>query len=180
MKANLSMNTTDVIATCSLVVAALAFISTTFQLWSTHRHNKLSVRPLLTWHIARRAEKDGTTIAYVLRNHGLGPAVVNDRYFSKDAVRFKPPQLALDEVTAFVAFALGTKVPYQLKSYGLPGIGAAVPSQGEVTIGELFFPGVPPDRLAVVEELAGEVHFHVEYESMYGEKYSLSSAGRGP
>ena len=171
------MITADLIATCSVVVAVAAVGATFFQQRATHKHNKLSVRPLLTWHSSRRAENEGTYVTYSLRNHGLGPAVVKDRYFSKDTMRFQPPNLAIDEVTAFIDTVLGNKVRYQLRTYGLPGVEAAIPSQGEIVIGQLFFPGLPAEQLGLVEQLAGEVHFHVHYESMYREPYYLNSAG---
>lgn len=173
------MTTSDIIATCSLLVAVLAFVATFYQLRATHQHNKLSLRTHLDWHIERRAQSDGTTIAYILHNNGLGPAVIKDRYFSRNGVRFHPPADASGLLAAFMDTVLGTKIHYRLNSQGLPGVDSAIPSQGRFVIGELFFPSQSTDQVTVIEELAGEVHFDVTYESMYGDSYHLSSAGRG-
>lgn len=167
------MSATDVIATCSVLVAVLAFLATAWQGWLAHRHNRLSVRPHLVWHISRRNDQSSCGIVYSLRNLGLGPAVVLDRYFTKDGVRFAPTGLKTDEVPAFVAFALGNRVHYAVRAFGLPGKNAAIPSQGEVVVADLDFPGATSDQLKVVEELAGHVAFYVKYESMYEETFEL-------
>ena len=167
------MSTADVIATSSVVVAVLAFFVGAWQTWSTHRHNRLSVRPLLVWHVGRTADPGSSTIAYSVKNLGLGPAVIRDRYFTKDAARFLPPDLKTDEVGAFVEAVLGSKVPYKLRKFGLPGKRAAIPTQCEVVVAEIEFPGASPEQLKVIEEIAGETGFHIAYESMYGEAFEL-------
>lgn len=171
------MSPSDIIATCSVVVAVLAFAATAWQAWLAYDHNRLSVRPLLAWHIRRETSADGATVTYVLKNLGLGPAVIKDRYFTKDGSRFQAPALATDEVNAFVASVLASKVAYHLKTFGLPGRGAAIPSQGEVVIGEIFFPSARLEQLSTFEELAGNIDFHVKYESMYREAFTFSALG---
>ena len=171
------MNTADIIATCSGLIASLAFVVTVFHLRATHHHNKLSVRPLLVWNVSRFASSGGCTVTYSLRNHGLGPAIVKDRYLSKDGVRFQPPTATGFEVDAFLQSVISEKVQYRLQRHGLPGIGTAVPSQCEHVIAELFFPDMSPAQLTTMEGTLPELHFHVEYESMYKEKYTFSTLG---
>ena len=169
------MTSSDVIATCSVAVALLAFFATTWQAWLAHKHNRLSVRPFLAWHINRDSSSDGATITYSVKNLGLGPAVVKDRYFTKDGARFATPTLATDEVSVFLSSVLENKLRYQLRTFGLPGRGAAIPSQGEVVIGRIHFPGARTEQLDSFEEMAGDVDFHVEYESMYQERFYFSA-----
>lgn len=169
------MNSSDIIAICSAIVALLAFAATAWQGWLAHRHNRLSVRPLLVWHIQREATNDGANITYVLRNLGLGPAVIKDRYFTKDKVPFVTPVDATDEVNAFVSHVLATKINYHLSTFGLPGRGSAISSQGEVIIGRLHFPGVRLEQLSTLEKIAGDIDFFVDYESMYQEQFSFSA-----
>lgn len=168
-----SLTPTDVIATCSLVVAVLALFATSWQSWLAYQHNRLSVRPHLVWHISRRNYADASGIGYSIKNLGLGPAVVRDRYFTKDGVRFSPPDLKTDEVPAFVAHALGERVQYKVQTFGLPGKDASIPANGEVVVVELLFPGANANQLKIIEEMAGDVAFHAKYESMYGEKFEL-------
>lgn len=111
------MQTADIIATSSLFVALFALFATISQQRTAHKHNKLSVRPLLTWNVARNTSDDGASITYTLRNQGLGPAVVIDRYFLKDGTRFHSQPPTLDMVPALIELALGNKVQYQLMNF---------------------------------------------------------------
>lgn len=169
------MISSDIIATSSVIVAVLAFFATVWQAWLAHRHNRLSVRPLLVWHIGRKSAANGASITYSVRNLGLGPAVIKDRHFTKDGARFAVPTVSTDEVNAFVEYVLRRKVQYQLQTFGLPGRGAAIPSQGEVVIADIHFPGAKSEELATFEELTGKIDFHVKYESMYREKFHFSA-----
>lgn len=167
------MSTADVIATCSVFVAFLAFAFGAWQTWSTHQHNRLSVRPLLIWHVGRRADSNSSTISYSIKNLGLGPAVICDRYFTQSSARFVAPDSNTDEVVAFVASVLGKKVHYILRNCSLPGKKAAIPSQCEVVVAEIEFPGASPMQLRIIEELTRDAGFHITYESMYGEPFKL-------
>lgn len=139
-------------------------------------HNRLSVRPHLVWHIARRNCADASGVTYSIRNLGLGPAVVCERYFAKDGIRYFSPDLKTDEVPGFVAHAFGERVQYQLQAFGLPGKGASIPANAEVVVAELLFPGASANQLKSIEEMAGDVSFHVKYESMYGDKFELHAS----
>lgn len=172
------MSTSDVIATCSVFVAVLALFATAWQAWLSHRHNRLSVRPLLVWHIERTTHTGSSSIVYVVKNLGLGPALVQDRYFTKDDIRFSPPDFKLDEVEAFLSTVLGQKVQYHLKQFGLPGKMAAIPSQCEVRVAHIEFPDITPGQLGTIEELAGCVGFHIHYKSMYGELFELHAPSK--
>ncbi len=167
------MSPTDIIATCSVIVAVLAFFATAYQAWIARHHNRLSVRPHLVWHISRRNSAAGAGIVYSVRNLGLGPALVTDRFFTRDNVRFAPPGLQTDEVPDFLAFVLGTKINYKLNTFGLPGKSAAIPSQAEVIIADVELPGQQLAQVATAEAIAGKVAFHITYTSLYGEKFEL-------
>lgn len=167
------MTTSDIIATCSVIVAVLAFFATAWQAWLSHRHNRLSVRPLLVWRISRRNDPTSAGIAYSVKNLGLGPAIIRDRYFTKNGERFTPPGMAIDEVKAFVEHVLGQQVEYHLHTFGLPGKDTAIPSQDEVVVADIVFSTPGADLLPTLQEMAGVIGFHINYESMYGETFSL-------
>lgn len=145
--------------------------------WLAHRHNRLSVRPLLVWHVGRHATNEGASIVYTLRNVGLGPAVITDRYFTRGDERFSAPEAVVNEVAAFVKTVFEDKTEYRLRSYGLPGRHAALPSQAHVVVSEIFFPGARLEQLPELEELAGKTNFHVKYECMYGQAFVFDAAG---
>ena len=169
------MTSSDIIALSSAVIAICALFATAWQAWLAYQHNRLSVRPLLVWHIARKNSLVCPGIAFTVRNLGLGPAVIRERYFTKDNQRFLRPDGQTDEVQAFVTHVLGAKIQYQLKQFGLPGKDGAIPSQGEILIAELEFPDLRSSNLELVFQMAGDVAFNLNYESMYGEKYKLEA-----
>ncbi len=169
------MTSSDIIALSSAITAACALFATFWQAWLSYKHNRLSVRPKLVWHVTRR-DSPNSGIAFAVRNLGLGPAVIRERYFSKDNTRFVPPMAQTDEVKAFVAHAFGQQqVHYALKQFGLPGKDAAIPGQGEVVIADIEFPALPFAQLDTIVLLAGDVAFHVKYESLYGERFELEA-----
>lgn len=172
------MTSSDIIATCSVLVAVLAFIATAWQAWLAHRHNRLSVRPLLVWHIGRYNGQSSSGITYSVKNLGLGPAIIRDRFFTIDRNRFKPPATSTDEVSTFLESILARGVEYHLKSFGLPGKDAAIPSQAEVVIADINFPALSPSQLGTVEEMAGDIGFHIRYESLYGESFDFKVVGK--
>lgn len=167
------LSAADVIATSSVVVALLALFATFWQAWLAYRHNRLSVRPHLVWHISRTNDPQSCRMAVSVKNLGLGPAIIRERYFVKSGEKFIPKDLKTDEVPNFIALALGQGLEYKLRTFGLPGTDAAIPSQGEVVIADIEFPGAGPEELMRIVEGAGKLAFHVRYESMYGEKFDL-------
>ena len=167
------MTSSDIIATCSVIVAVLAFFATAWQAWLSHRHNRLSVRPLLIWHTSRGNDPTRAGITYSVKNLGLGPAIVRDRYFTKNGERFTHPGMAIDEVKAFVEHVLGQQMQYHLHTFGLPGKDTAIPSQDEVVVADIKFPTLGANLLPTLQEMAGDIGFHINYKSMYGETFSL-------
>lgn len=167
------MTASDVIATSSVFVAILAFFATVYQAWIARHHNRLSVRPHLVWHIGRRNAPSGAGIVYSVKNLGLGPAIITERYFTKDGIRFVAPGLQTDEVPDFLHHVIGRKFEYRLNVFGTPGKNAAIPSQGEVVIADIDFPSQSLAQIATFEQVAGNVAFHINYESLYGEKFEL-------
>jgi hypothetical protein len=172
-KATLFMTDSDIIATGSVVVAVFAFFATAYQGWIARHHNRLSVRPHLVWHVGRRDTHNSAGIVYSVQNLGLGPAIVTDRYFTKDDIRFVPPGLQTEEVPDFLKHVLSQKFIYKLNVIGLPGKKSAIPSQAEIIIADIEFPGKSLKEVAVAEEVAGKIAFHITYESIYGERFDL-------
>lgn len=110
-----------------------------------------------------------------MRNLGLGPAIIKDRYFEKDGVRFVQPSNAGNEVKLFVDSIFAKKIPYDLLKFGLPSRESAIAAQGEVVVVDIEFTSVPAGGLATIEAMAGSISFFVNYESLYAEAFSLKA-----
>jgi len=175
-----SLSTSDVISLSSAVIALCALFATFWQAWLAHRHNRLSVKPLLVWHVERLNTSAAARVSYVVRNLGLGPALVQERFFTHNGLRFYPPALASDEVQAFAQHVFGDKIEYRLHRFGLPGVGAAIAPGDQVIIAELEFPSLSAAQLPIAIEVAGQLAFHVGYKCLYGRSQRLVGGKEWP
>jgi hypothetical protein len=167
------MTSADKIALAAAFIAACAFVVTLWQAHVARAHNRLSVRPLLVWSRDRVITEAGVEIAFTVRNFGIGPAMIERRFFTVDGSMFEAPAGSSDEVEALVHAVFGTPLPCQLKQHGLPGVGAAIPQGGEHVIAKLFFQNYRAEAVdAMVKELP-KVAFQINYKSLYRESYTL-------
>jgi hypothetical protein len=163
----------DYIALGSLVTAACAFFITIWQSWHTRRHDRLSVRPLLTWNREREHFGARVRLKFKMQNCGLGPAIVKGRYFTLAGARFSIGPPSIDEVPALAKRLFAGRLEYHLPQHGLPGIDSAIPAGGEFVIAVLEFPEASLAALNDVTRADGELAFTVHYESMYGDKHTF-------
>jgi len=82
----LGLEASDYIAICSGIVALSALTVSFFQLRSQKQHNILSVRPVLSVEI--HPNRNDKKIQYVIRNNGLGPAVLNKIFILSNKIRY--------------------------------------------------------------------------------------------
>lgn len=170
------MSNSDIIAYSSVVIALCALFATVWQAQLAYKHNRLSIKPVLVWHIARKdVGENSCGICFSLRNLGMGPAIIRDRYFSKDGVRFEVLSIKTNEVRDFVDHVYGSQIQYKLKNFGLPGKNSAMANGQEIIVADVEFPSLPLDQIQTAINLAGSVEFHVKYESIYEEKFELEA-----
>jgi hypothetical protein len=171
------MQNSDYIALASAFIATLAFGATMWQGWITRRHNHLSVRPLLVWHVARNNSPEFAEITFSLKNKGIGPAIISDRYFTVRGERFIPTGLKTDEVQELVQTTLARQFEYTLRQFGLPGNDAAILPQEEITVAKIAFHRMGPDVLTEVAKSIDYIEFCTDYKSLYGHKFKLRTDG---
>jgi hypothetical protein len=142
--------TLDSVAVASLVVALCAMVATVWQAAIARKHNRLSVRPVLTLY---RREIDGVIS---VRNNGSGPAIVIAyELYSKE----KGKRLLLNELDGF--FQTPTDVP-ELTS----GVAIAVGESVELVKAVTFLE-------ASHQQPMRDLRFRIVYESIYGERRVL-------
>jgi hypothetical protein len=158
----------------SIFVATLAFGATWWQARINRKHNKISVTPMLVsgnhW---ERSPKE-LTVSFVVKNAGVGVALVSDRYFTFEGNRFNPLQ-ADSTIEELCALAFKNFLQYHVAHTGLFGKKARIPPGAELTIARIVFPNPHPDLREVVVGLTSKIEFHVNYECLYGEKFSFSN-----
>lgn len=169
------MNFADtIIAAAAAIIALLAFVATAWQAHLTRTHNRLSVRPVLVSHRNRVITDGGTEISLVIRNCGIGPAIVKDRFFTVAGQRFVHEGDGSREVEALAVAALGQRFNYVLRQHGLPAVNSAIPPGGEQVIATVFLPNASSSTVDNLVEAIGNVKFLLPYESLYQESYVLS------
>jgi len=169
------VGTSDIIATCAALGTLAAFIATFWQAYMTRVHNRKSVRPLLQWVEDRTANPGSATITYILRNHGPGPAILRDQYFTRAGTRFVPSSSNQHPVEELAQLVIGTKFNYDLLRFGLPGSTSVIPVGGEILIAEIRFNNQSLAQVRQTMLTLGNVGYHVEYVSIYDETFRLDA-----
>ena len=162
----------DIIATSAAVIALLAMGATFWQAAIARKHNKLSVRPLLTRSQYRNFGPEGTSYRIGVVNVGVGPALITDRYFEENGTRLSFPT-GEHPVQSVLRAALASKIEYKVLRYGLPAVQGGIAPQTELTVFELLFPTLTERTAPILDEFAKRYALVVEYESLYGEKRTL-------
>jgi hypothetical protein len=169
------LNNSDIIAAASLVIATLAFFTTAWQTWVTHRHSQLSVKPLLNWATHRTLTPKGYEVRVVLSNAGLGPAVIHARHFTLDGSKYKSQSDKETDAEALVGKLLPKDWNCSLVAQGLPGIGSAILPNNHQLIAHLVFDPFVYDYSSHLDKLMERVQFIVEYGDLYGNRYVYST-----
>lgn len=163
--------TTDDISLVAAVISACAIGITVWQGFQSRHHNRLTVRPLLTWRESRSANDDGFQVAYTVTNHGVGPAIVLERFITVDGAKFSPPDGDVIEQAVRQVFA--NRVHWVLRQHTLPAVGAAIPIGGEVVVASITFPGMRPETFKAMLKLSPPAGLVLHYESLYKERHTL-------
>ena len=143
----------------AIIIAGLAFILTIFLGWQNHRHNKLSVRPLLKFDVTIGQGESTRVYKLKLVNCGIGPAIIKDvKLFFED----KP--VPLDEDHAFIRFINKITKDFERKEFRAILLEDTLVAGEKITVFDFEFQSQKLDVLLKMALL-------IEYESFYGEKF---------
>jgi len=159
--------------TPELVISVVALGCSTYAILLNRKHQRLSVVPHLEWHTDRTRAKEGTTFTFTLKNTGMGPAIILDRWFSLDGKRYGT-NLA-DPMPELAELCFRGKSAFALKRNGSPGVGSILPAGQNICIAELFVPGFQRDQDAAISKLLERVDFAARYQSLHGEVFSFGT-----
>lgn len=168
------VETTKISEWASIAVAGLAFGVTWWQAKITREHNKISVTPMLVSGNHWDLTPDALTVSFVVKNAGVGVALVTDRYFTFEGNRFNPQQ-SDSTIEELCTLTFKKILLYHVASTGLFGKKAKIPPGSELTVAKLVFPNPHPDLRDVIVGLTSKIDFHVHYECLYGEKFFFST-----
>ena len=162
------------------VIAASALGLTVWQGCLTRKHNRLSVTPHLDWHINTRWTPQGATFSFVLKNTGIGPAIIKSRTFHLDGKPFIPEgdQSKIIEQIAPQCFS---GYNHSVAHASIPGIDTAILPSHEVCVAEIAFSGLAQSAEKEIKGIFGRVDLDIGYESFYRECFFFTTreqAGR--
>lgn len=160
----LGCNTAEIIAVCALVFTA-------YQAYLSRRHNRLSIIPKLTTSTVGKSEESIGSMAVILANNGLGPAVINTYLVELDGI----PQEFNDssEVLVFMKELVG--------NIGVDSTVTLLNSGHIIAAGEstkvMFISFVDNEGKGseYVDNLMNRFSLRVSYSSIYGEKFEYHS-----
>jgi hypothetical protein len=132
------------------------------------QHDRLSVRPLLTFQHDKRPD----TRALILKNKGLGPAILKRLQLFVRGNRVTDPQDGgWQEVFHSVGISSGFVEYFYL-------VGDDILDSGSERIVLKFdSSGYSKERLAELDQAMALITANFEYESMYGERFTAQSRG---
>lgn len=166
-------STSDVVSAAAAFISFYSFVAAIWQGWITRSHNRKTVKPMLVWISGRTFQETGIMLQFSIKNHGVGPAIVEGQYFKLNGDVI-PPIVGGDYIRDIVEQFLGRKYNYVLRRHGLPGIGSAIPAGGECIVAELEFLGMREDVMDAIYKSI-KVTFHLSYKSLYGDRQTLTS-----
>lgn len=167
------LSNSDWIAISSAVVAILAFFATAWQAWLARVHNRLIVTPKISSTTSSTITNDGIEIKVTIKNEGVGPALIVDRYFTIDGQRFDPD--GKDLVDAVCQAVLKDTYKYHIKHGGMFGGKATLPPGSEFVLLQIFFPDLKPEAKPAIFSIADKAVFVVRYKSLYGKEDRFST-----
>lgn len=159
----------------SAVIVAAAALFVAYRQWAISRHhNKISVAPMLKFHIDCDLNDAGIEYSVILENVGLGTAYVTDRYFTLNDQRFAPNNVRRT-VRELCAKVFDNNYRYIIKSEGMVGAASAIPAGARIVIAKIFFAGVRAEQQEQLENVLDQIDMIVECKCAYGQKYSTAT-----
>ena len=162
----MNLNSSDIIAISSAVIATLALLATFWQAHIARRHNRLSIQPFLEH---RQERIPGQHISVAIINHGLGPALLESVFFTISSNKAK---LSIDEFLDHILLAMKPTegawetITFQGKS--------TIPSGREVPLIRLELAATDEENFHIINERLNESTIHIVYRCLYGKHAAYS------
>jgi hypothetical protein len=160
------MTTSDVIAICAAIIALAASAGTFWQGYIARKHNMLSVRPHLSFEAMKHPSHP---INYLLKNTGMGSAIIKKFLLVVDGIEYDAKHT--DDVKN-VLNRLGLNIEGRSWMFAFPDVDSAISSDASLQI--LEFTGSAGDSSfhQMLINVLPRLCFKIEYECMYGNKFS--------
>ncbi|MET2947791.1 hypothetical protein ABXV18_06790 [Vibrio owensii] len=156
----------DPIATAACFVAFLAVFIAIWQGYEQRRHNRLSVRPLLS-RITRNGK--GANLSISLKNMGLGAAIIKDVHFSIDGRKYE-----VSNVSDYSKLFYAVGVQHLAGQFLCCSVGkqAVLAPNDSVNLIELPEGAYDENEHVDIITALSKIRVDANYESIYKEKFT--------
>ena len=167
-----NLSNSEIIAVSSVAIALLALAATFWQAHISRRHNRLSVRPFLE-HREERIQGEHISVSIV--NHGIGPALLEEVYFT---VSPNTQRLDIDGLLDKIVLAMKpTKGAWECGTFSGKHV---FPPGGITTVVKLELTLEDDENFEIINKILNDASIHIVYRSMYNELYRYSETLRLP
>lgn len=152
----------------SIFISLVAVGFVIYQSKAVIKHNKLSIRPLIGFNVDTTQQN---LLLVTMRNNGFGPAIIKKLLVFVDGVIVdgrKPIETAVNQALAENGVQYDYEYYHTIDETGLAALGKDV----DKTLLKIVFHSKPSD--SDIEALR-KISVEIEYESLYGEKFSIST-----
>lgn len=155
----------------AVVIACIALGATFWQARISHRHNRLSVRPVIETHVAWSNDRCGLHVALTLENRGIGPGTITDLYLKRGGQRLSTPSVADHIVAAYVAELFPPDIKPIVLDTAWP-LGRTIKANESVTVVRMRFSleHTQDSVIAALNAHSGPITLAGHYRSMYNEQ----------
>ena len=148
------------VSVASVIVAVCALSLTVCQNRQNHKHNKLSVRPLLTTLQSHDLDGNIGSVSHILKNSGVGPAIIKNFIVFYDGKKIIENNYA--EYEAFIN-QIASKNSYSDVSKGYLIPGASMPANFEHLLLSFNYDKKKPDGSSDYNKM----NIIIDYQSIY-------------
>ncbi len=150
-----------------MLLAVLALFLTMYQARQTHKHNRLSVKPILHWQGDRHRTDDELLVKFDLKNHGLGPAIVTKVEVFWQDLEF-PVEDVHDPITRLIREIIGEKFSHEVVEQHIPSAKAVMRPEEEIRVAAIRFHNLPNQVEEDFIKIFDKARVVVYYDSVYG------------
>ncbi|WP_101047948.1 hypothetical protein [Macromonas nakdongensis] len=158
----------------AVVIACIALGATLWQARISHRHNRLSVRPVIETHVAWSHDREGLFLTVTLENRGIGPGTITDLFLKRADQKMASPSSADDIVEAYVAELFPSDINPIVLDTAWP-LGRTIKANESVTVARLRFylEHTQGSVMAALNANGGPPILAGRYRSMYNDQWDF-------
>jgi hypothetical protein len=160
-----ALSNSEIIALSSVTIALLALITTFWQAHISRRHNRLSIRPFV---VEYQERFPGEHISVSIVNRGIGPALVEECYFT---IPPNSQKLDIDGLIDKIVLQMKCKVPVDSETFS----GKTMLPPGKITsVIKFELTSKDDENFRIISKILDDVSIHIVYRSLYKELFRYS------